>query len=76
MKLAVLTSGGDAPGMNTGIRAIAKICAGRDIDVVGVELGYEGLIDGRFRPLTLRHEGGLTLRKEIEACGGSGGTAL
>lgn len=76
MKLALLTSGGDAPGMNSGIRAIAKICAGRGIEVVGVELGYEGLIDGVFRPLTLVHEGKLTLRKEIESCGGWGGTVL
>lgn len=76
MRLAVLTSGGDAPGMNSGIRAIAKICAGRGIEVVGVELGYEGLIDGSFRELTLAHDGALTLRKEIESCGGWGGTVL
>lgn len=76
MKLAVLTSGGDAPGMNTGIRAIAKVCAGRGIEVVGVELGYEGLIEGSFRALTVKHDGVLTLRKEIESCGGWGGTVL
>lgn len=52
MKLAVLTSGGDAPGMNSAIRATAKVCAGRGILLEGVELGFEGLIDGRFRPLT------------------------
>ncbi len=76
MKLAVLTSGGDAPGMNSGIRAIAKICAGRGIEVVGVELGYEGLIDGSFRDLTASTDDGLTLRSEVEACSGWGGTVL
>lgn len=43
-KIALLTSGGDAPGMNTVIYAIVRAAAGRGIDVMGVERGYDGLI--------------------------------
>lgn len=50
--IAVLTSGGDSPGMNAAVRAIAKIGASRGVRVLGVLDGYEGLIDGRARPLT------------------------
>lgn len=50
--LAILTSGGDAPGMNTAVVSATKVAAARGWDVVGVLDGYEGLIDGRFRPLT------------------------
>ena len=42
----MLTSGGDAPGMNAAIWAIIKLAATRGIEVVGVERGYDGLIDG------------------------------
>ncbi len=75
-KLAVLTSGGDAPGMNSALRAIAKTCAGRGTELVGVELGYEGLIDGAFRPLTERRGATLTTTVEVDRCGGWGGTVL
>jgi 6-phosphofructokinase 1 len=49
--VALLTSGGDAPGMNAGIRAAAKIGVGLGFEVLGVEEGYAGLIEGRIRPL-------------------------
>lgn len=75
-KLAVLTSGGDAPGMNSALRAVAKTCAGRGIALEGVELGYEGLIDGAFRPLTERRADALTTTVEVDRCGGWGGTIL
>ena len=52
MPLGVLTSGGDAPGMNAAVRAVVKVAAGRGVHVVGVERGYQGLIDHRFRDLT------------------------
>ncbi|MGQ0848300.1 MAG: 6-phosphofructokinase [Actinomycetota bacterium] len=75
--LAVLTSGGDAPGMNPAIRAVAKVAASRGIPVWGVEMGYEGLIDGRFRPLTRQtSRGALTPVAEVEAMGNLGGTVL
>ncbi|MCB0736769.1 MAG: 6-phosphofructokinase [Bacteroidetes bacterium] len=53
-KLAVLTSGGDAPGMNACIRAVVRTAAFYGIDVVGVENGYEGLINKEFKQLETR----------------------
>jgi 6-phosphofructokinase 1 len=50
-KIAVLTSGGDSPGMNACIRAVVRGCLYYKIDVVGVLRGYEGLINGQFIPL-------------------------
>ncbi|MCH9686720.1 MAG: 6-phosphofructokinase, partial [Deltaproteobacteria bacterium] len=52
--LAILTSGGDAPGMNAAIRAIAKVAASQGVPVMGVTDGYTGLIEGRLRPLTVQ----------------------
>ena len=46
MAMAILTSGGDAPGMNAAVRAAVKYCARHGTEVVGVRNGYEGLIDG------------------------------
>jgi 6-phosphofructokinase 1 len=54
-KIAVLTSGGDAPGMNAAIRAVVRACTYYRIDCVGVYRGYEGLIEGDFELLTSRH---------------------
>ncbi|QIE58848.1 6-phosphofructokinase [Rasiella rasia] len=53
-KIAVLTSGGDAPGMNAAIRAVVRSCAYHNIECVGVYRGYEGLIDGDFITLDAR----------------------
>jgi 6-phosphofructokinase 1 len=50
--LAVLTSGGDAPGMNTAIGSAVKVATAAGWRVLGVENGYDGLIDGRFLPLS------------------------
>ena len=50
-KIAVLTSGGDAPGMNAAIRAVVRSCAFHKLQCVGVFRGYEGLIEGDFKPL-------------------------
>jgi len=58
-KIAVLTSGGDAPGMNAAIRAVVRSGAQKGIDVYGVPLGYSGLIDGKFLPLGPRDVGGI-----------------
>lgn len=52
-RLAVLTSGGDAPGMNAALRAAARVGAELGFEVVGVEDGYTGLLDGRLRPVDL-----------------------
>lgn len=47
-KIAVLTSGGDAPGMNAHIRAIVRTAIARGVEVYGVMGGYQGLIEGKF----------------------------
>ena len=51
--LAILTSGGDAPGMNAAIVAAAKTAIAAGWRVLGFEDGYNGLIDGRFVELSL-----------------------
>jgi 6-phosphofructokinase 1 len=66
-KIAVLTSGGDAPGMNSALRAVVKVSVRNGVEVLGVEQGYEGLIDGNFRPLRL---------VDVDAIGSLGGTIL
>ena len=50
-RIAVLTSGGDAPGMNAAIRAITLIGRAAGADIVGVERGYRGLLDDALIPL-------------------------
>jgi len=53
-KIGVLTSGGDAPGMNAAIRAVARTCAYHQIECVGIYRGYQGLIEGDFEDLSAR----------------------
>ncbi|WP_271855951.1 6-phosphofructokinase [Patiriisocius marinus] len=53
-KIAVLTSGGDAPGMNAAIRAVVRSCAYHNLECIGVYRGYEGLIEGDFKELDAR----------------------
>ncbi|HVY47070.1 MAG TPA: 6-phosphofructokinase [Minicystis sp.] len=53
-RLALLTSGGDSPGMNAALRAAAKVGGALGFEVVGVEDGYVGLLDGRIRPVDVR----------------------
>ena len=50
--MAILTSGGDSPGMNAAIRAGTMLAIAKGWSVVGIEHGYRGLLDGRFVPLT------------------------
>jgi 6-phosphofructokinase 1 len=50
-KIAVLTSGGDAPGMNACIRAVVRTGLYHGMEVIGVRRGYEGLIEGDFLPM-------------------------
>lgn len=47
-RLAILTSGGDAPGMNATIRAVLNKAAHHDIEVVGVNYGFLGLVCKNF----------------------------
>ncbi|NDB03445.1 MAG: 6-phosphofructokinase [Flavobacteriaceae bacterium] len=50
-KIAVLTSGGDAPGMNAAIRAVVRACAFHQLECVGVFRGLQGLIEGDFKEM-------------------------
>ena len=58
-RIAVLTSGGDAPGMNAAIRAVVRVGIYNGLEVYGVRHGYAGLIDGKLEPLTTRSVGGI-----------------
>ena len=61
-RIAVLTSGGDSPGMNAAIRAVVRKAAFHDVEVMGVYHGYEGLIEGRLELLELGSVGGIIQR--------------
>ena len=52
--IAVLTSGGDAPGMNAAVRAVVRTAIANDMRVLGVRRGYDGLIHGDMIPMNLR----------------------
>lgn len=66
-KIAVLTSGGDAPGMNAAIRAVVRASIYHELKIVGVQRGYTGLIQGAFTEMNLGsvadiiHRGGTVL---------------
>ncbi len=65
--IGVLTSGGDAPGMNAAIRSVVRTAASMGINVVGIRRGYNGLIDCDVTPMDVRavsdiiHRGGTIL---------------
>jgi len=58
-RLGVLTSGGDAPGMNAAIRAVVRTALARGLAVSGVRRGFAGLLAGDFVPLDARSVGGI-----------------
>ncbi|MEM6723806.1 MAG: 6-phosphofructokinase [Bacteroidota bacterium] len=66
--IAVMTSGGDAPGMNAAIRAVVRTAKYHKLNVMGVMRGYEGLIKGDFVPMNsasvrnIIHRGGTILK--------------
>ena len=66
-KIGVLTSGGDAPGMNAAIRAVTRLALNKGVEVIGVQNGYYGLLNEQFRPLErtdvseILNRGGTTL---------------
>ena len=66
-RIGVLTSGGDAPGMNAAIRAVTRSALARGVEVMGIYRGYSGLISGDIRPLGLR---------DVSNCINHGGTML
>ena len=62
MRVGVLTGGGDCPGLNAVIRAVARRCFARGHEVVGVLEGWRGLVEGLFTPLGPREVSGLLPR--------------
>lgn len=67
MRLGVLTSGGDSPGMNAAIRAVVKVGNYNDIEVVGIKRGYQGILDGDVEILTC---------SDVDGIAEKGGTIL
>jgi 6-phosphofructokinase 1 len=61
-RVAVLTSGGDAPGMNAAIRAVTRSALDAGIEVFGVHHGFQGLTDDVIEPLRARDVGGIIQR--------------
>ena len=53
-KIAVLTSGGDSPGMNAAIRSVVRTCAYMDVECVAIYRGYQGMIEGDFVSMDAR----------------------
>lgn len=62
MKIAVLTGGGVAPGMNAAVRAVTQTAFSHGGEVLGVENSYDGLLEGRFSPIDSNRLGGLMHR--------------
>lgn len=60
--IAVLTSGGDSPGMNAAIRAVTRTALYHGLQVIGIRRGYEGLLEGDLVPMTRSSVGGILLR--------------
>ena len=50
-RIGVLTSGGDAPGMNAAVRAVVRTAVANDVEVIGIRRGWSGLINGDFIPM-------------------------
>ena len=61
-RIAILTSGGDAPGMNAAIRAVVRTGLDKGWEIFGIRNGYAGLIAGTFVPLGARDVGGIIQR--------------
>lgn len=61
-RIGVITSGGDAPGMNACVRAVVRTALSLELEVYGIRRGYSGLIDGDMEMLTARDVGGIVQR--------------
>ncbi|MCA9913666.1 MAG: ATP-dependent 6-phosphofructokinase, partial [Anaerolineae bacterium] len=61
-RIAVMTSGGDAPGMNAAIRAVVRAGIANNLEVFGIRQAYSGLIAGDFELLTSREVSGILQR--------------
>lgn len=58
-RIGVMTSGGDAPGMNACVRAVVRTAAYHGVEVMGIYEGYKGMISGEIKALTTRDVGGI-----------------
>ncbi|CAN5456265.1 6-phosphofructokinase [soil metagenome] len=58
-RIAVLTSGGDSPGMNAAVRAVVRAADAGGLSCIGVSDGYRGMINGQMKPLDARHVSGI-----------------
>ena len=61
-RIGILTSGGDAPGMNAAIRAVVRAASYHGLEVYGIEHGYQGMMAGAIRPLGPRDVSGIINR--------------
>ena len=61
-KIGVLTSGGDAPGMNAAVRAVTRAALSKGMEVVGIQRGYVGLLNREFEEMTARSVSGIIQR--------------
>ncbi len=61
-KIGVLTSGGDAPGMNAAVRAVTRAALSKGMEVVGIQRGYVGLLNHEFEEMTARSVSGIIQR--------------
>ncbi len=62
MKIGILTSGGDCPGLNAVIRAIARKCDSENIEAIGIMNGWKGIMDESYKPLNLNSVAGIINR--------------
>jgi len=53
-KIGVLTSGGDAPGMNAAVRSVVRSCVYNNVKITGILFGYQGIIDNKMKPMDAR----------------------
>ena len=58
-RIGVMTSGGDAPGMNACVRAVVRTAAYHDVECMAIYEGYQGMIRGEIKLLTSRDVGGI-----------------
>lgn len=61
-KIAVLTSGGDAPGMNAAVRAVVRKAIYHEVNMVGIEYGFHGLMNGKIKDMKLGSVGDIIQR--------------
>ncbi|MBD3407569.1 MAG: ATP-dependent 6-phosphofructokinase [Candidatus Lokiarchaeota archaeon] len=68
MKVGIITSGGDSPGMNAAIRAIVRVGTHRGLEIIGFHGGFQGIIEEKYNPMDARsvakiiHRGGTCLK--------------